>query len=150
MSPKSQELRAEVLHHHRISSDLNGPPQTHFDELDRQHRIFFEFTAEFKQAVEQGKGEELLPAWLERVWSYMAAHFATEDRLMTAWDYPGAAQHEGAHTALLNQLRRFERERDYRAPGSAARILQFVLSWEEAHINGFDRQLADYLRLKKS
>jgi hemerythrin-like metal-binding protein len=75
-----------------------------------------------------------------------AAHFASEDAIMQAVDYPGAARHRQQHAELLMQYEEFSIH--FRSPqgGSVALALRFLREWFEYHIEHYDAPLVAWLR----
>ena len=116
--------------------------------IDDQHKELFRRVNALLQAMEQGKGQDVLAELLGFLKQYVVEHFAAEQKLMARYRYPDAAAHEAQHERFvgdfLNLLAAFEK-------GGATLSLSLklntaVCAWLRQHIGSTDRALGQFLR----
>ncbi len=117
-------------------------------EIDDQHkRIFDNFNA-FMAACAEGHGAEKLKDLFWFLGSYVATHFANEERLMQRIGFPGYAQHYDMHTAFIGRvddlMKRFTTE------GASQDLLESVngviKKWLLEHISVTDRTIGQFVK----
>ncbi len=109
-------------------------------EVDEQHVRLGALLNELATALRDGRDHA---AALRGIVRFAEFHFATEERLMAAHAYPGAAAHAQAHWLLLEEIRGFRPDADRVSVGLALRYLQ---EWLLHHVDGHDRTMAETLR----
>ena len=77
------------------------------------------------------------------------AHFASEDAIMRAVDYPGLAEHRAQHAELIVQFGSFAERFHSALAGSVPLELRFLREWFEYHIENFDAPMVSWLREQK-
>ena len=110
-------------------------------EIDEQHAKLAGLLN--KLAVALRNGEDHIEIFREII-HYTAFHFATEERLMQACHYDGAASHEDMHRRLLDDLRSLRLEKGVSL--SVGLTLRYLQEWLLRHVDGADRDLAAALR----
>jgi hemerythrin len=117
-------------------------------EIDDQHkRIFDNFNA-FAAACKEGHGDEKLNDLFWFLSSYVATHFASEERLMQRIGFPGYGDHHQLHTAFVTEIDalmgRFAQE------GPTAELVatasNLVKKWLTDHICAMDRTIGQFVR----
>lgn len=117
-------------------------------EIDAQHQKLFALASELHTAMTQGKGKDALSKTLQNLVAYTKTHFANEERLMRANDYPEYAEHKAAHDALTAQVVEFQRDFESGRVGMTVQLLQFLKDWLRHHIGETDRHIAEFLKSK--
>ena len=77
------------------------------DEIDREHRVWFDIVNRLHEAMLAGKGAEFLDTLLAEAAEYTLTHFAHEEELMAAVGYPELRAHVQQHEALRRQAEAF-------------------------------------------
>jgi hemerythrin len=117
-------------------------------DIDGQHQKLFAFANELHAAMAQGHGRDALSKTLENLVSYTKQHFASEERLMQANQYPDYLKHKADHDALTAKVVAFQHEFEAGRVGMTVELLQFVKDWLQHHIGETDRKVAMFLRSK--
>lgn len=110
--------------------------------VDEQHRRMFGQIARLLDRSQKDR----IPETLDFMATYAVEHFGAEERLHRATDYPLAREHLDAHNAFIARFQELKREYD----GSGGNLVilmklsKFLLDWLREHIQGQDRQFADY------
>ena len=76
--------------------------------FDVQHRRFLRMVAQLEAAMSQGITARELAAMLDDLAAYAREHFATEEAVMKAYDYPWRDHHAAEHrqaSAVLDSLK---------------------------------------------
>ncbi len=116
-----------------------------YAQIDEQHKRLFELADELHDAMIAGKGKQILGKTLAGLIAYTKAHFATEERLMRASQYPEFANHKAAHDALTAHVVKFEKEFQGAGLATTLTLLPFLRDWLTHHIGETDRKIASYL-----
>lgn len=105
---------------------------------DDEHKILFAKLNKLYDLATGNAGRSAVGAQLDDLISYVAEHFATEERLMQAKNYSGYAAHKAEHDKLVAtcvdlQTKFHKGEADVTAETGA-----FVKGWLDSHIPQFD------------
>lgn len=130
-----------------VPNDLNlGIP-----ELDDQHQAFFLHAVALRRALIDGGGRERLMKTLRYLETFVAEHFAAEERYMRLHNYPGILIHRKAHEVFartVEELRKKARDLDSRGESIsflAVDIEHRLELWYTDHIRTMDRKMADFI-----
>ena len=117
------------------------------DEIDRQHRSLFEYTADFQEVLTAGHGEGAYDGFLEFLSAYVKIHFGYEEQCMQAARCPAACRNKKEHGHFLTLLE--EETARYQAEGysheAATALLDMIDDWLASHILRVDTRLRDSL-----
>jgi hemerythrin len=117
----------------------NGRLDLAHEAMDHEHHLQIALVSAFVDAVEQGR------PWLARrlagqLLRYSVVHFASEELLMEAAEYPERAPHAGEHETFLARMRELENGAGEDGALALALDLRDALA---AHVNDADRRLAE-------
>ena len=116
--------------------------------IDNQHKELIKRFDSLMTACNQRKGKEEVSKVLVFLGDYVRSHFAMEEQLQIAHSYPHYPEHKQQHEGFILDLQKLENQ--FREEGASLSLLiqtnQAMVNWLITHINGTDRQLADYLR----
>lgn len=117
------------------------------EQIDEQHRRFFDFVNDLQDAAEADLEEKL-----EFLKSYALEHFDAEEAFMEAHEYPRLNEHAQLHVEFIRQYSDMVREfREFGSPGpELARIRELAETWLVKHITRADADYAKYTRDKIS
>ena len=113
--------------------------------VDSQHELLFGLIADLERKVAENHDGGVLIDVMERLYSYAALHFATEDRLMIETNYPDISEHRMAHEALLGAMKCLDNSIQSGVVSAPEEALQFMKAWAMDHIPSADRKLVDHL-----
>lgn len=113
-------------------------------DMDAEHLILFSLLNQLDININADLAAECVGDVLTALDAYIDYHFAHEEALMKAWDYPGLDQHSAVHRQFMVQVGHLRQEV---ATGDvirgALKIRGFVLEWLLSHIMETD---VDYAR----
>ena len=119
--------------------------------IDEQHRVWIERLNNLSAAIEAHQEARHISKTLDFMMDYVEFHFAAEERLMEARNYPALAQHKLEHQKFRNTLMDLfvlETEETDSVGRIADSINNFQISWLKNHIQQVDRQFAAFLKEK--
>ena len=125
--------------------DVEQMQQTHENEIKILNAI--EKLAFGYEKNEEQKRE--LESRIDEYISHVKAHFANEEQLMQAHDFPSYEMHKLAHDMFLIDLAYATRQ--WKEFGDISKIINFVYKtpeWIVMHVNGVDAPTARYLAQK--
>jgi hemerythrin-like metal-binding protein len=103
--------------------------------LDSDHKALIDLINSLHEGVRSEAGATDLDLIFERLVTYVDYHFAREESVMEACDYPASADHREQHLKLAQDMRYF---RDRHVKGGETRIgqelLTFLRDWLNHHI----------------
>jgi len=117
--------------------------------IDEQHKELFARTNRLLEACQEGKGKEAVRETLAFLGEYVRTHFATEEKLMVQYGYPGFAAHRKLHEGFTEAFLGLQKEAE-RNVGVAlvTQVNKTVVDWWVNHILKVDRELGAFLRTK--
>jgi diguanylate cyclase (GGDEF)-like protein/hemerythrin-like metal-binding protein/PAS domain S-box-containing protein len=107
------------------------------NEIDRQHSRLASMLDGMAIALRNGQEHAVL---FRKIVAFTRFHFATEERMMLACRYSGAAIHRDMHRRLLDDLERLRLDQSDGV--SASLTIRYLQEWLLRHIDGADRDLA--------
>lgn len=119
-------------------------------EIDKDHQKLIDFVNQLNDAVSEAQSEKIVGKILLELIEYTRAHFAREEKLMSAAGYPDFADHCKIHQALTNKVLRFAQSY-LRTPTEQVKreLIDFLASWLVEHIIKEDRKIGSYMRGKR-
>jgi hemerythrin len=116
-------------------------------EIDEQHRELFRWFNELMDAVWDGKGKDAIKDVLASTANYAVAHFATEERYMQQYGFPGYIAHKKLHDDFTADVVKFVQK--YEREGATTEVIVSVVSglgdWTRDHIRATDQELGKFL-----
>jgi hemerythrin len=120
------------------------------DLIDEQHQMLIQRLNDVSAAVEAHHGVEKIAKTLDFLVDYTNFHFSTEEKHMTANQYPGLEDHQTGHQELITTLA--DLEQDFGEEGAtqalADSVNTFLWNWLIKHIKGVDVKFGAFLREK--
>ena len=113
--------------------------------IDAQHMKLVQMLNRLWEAVELGRGNDVVSGILEELLRYTLFHFDYEEKLFLLHGYPEAAAHIAEHDALrarIDELRARFANADAGIPDELA---AFLKEWLKRHITVSDRRYSDHL-----
>lgn len=118
------------------------------DLMDQQHKVLFRLIDQLAQAIQHETSEAELQNIFGQLHDYTLTHFATEERLMAQYAYPADQDHQASHRTLEQTLEQLVERAKGGEPLVSIQTMNFLRLWLYNHIDGTDRQFADYLKAK--
>jgi len=130
----------------RCSEEL----ETKLPELEEQEEELSDAASVFNAAISSGgQRSEVVRALDLLVW-HATHHFASEERLMAATDYPWLHAHSAAHVGFIRELTRWKRRVDDDDNNVGVWVLLDLEyragTWLTEHRNSFDREFGMFCK----
>lgn len=116
--------------------------------VDSQHKVLVNTFNELHAAIVSGMSREHLGKILSTLIKYAQDHFKTEERLMTAHQYPDLPNHKAKHEQFTKTVLEFEGKFMKNEVGLSGEVMTFLKEWFMNHIMGVDQKYAPYLTSK--
>ncbi|MES2297800.1 MAG: bacteriohemerythrin [Pseudomonadota bacterium] len=114
--------------------------------IDHDHKKLIKLVNDFHDALEQGRGNEVIGKVLRNLIIYTRDHFAREEDEMKRIAYPRMSNHVREHEQLLAQVDQLERNFEAGSAMLSIKVSRFLRDWLVDHIHKTDRLFADAIR----
>ena len=117
-------------------------------EIDGQHRELFRQVNRLLTSCSQGAGKALLPEIFDFLGKYALEHFATEERYMQRYNYPGLAEHQKIHQDFVKTFLDFRKQAEQEGPGVhlLVQVNKVLVEWLQNHILRMDQAMGKFLQ----
>jgi len=116
------------------------------NDMDDEHAKIFDYCNEIHLKVKNGaKPEAALPI-LKDLAEYTTYHFAEEERMMKAHNYPEFDSQKRAHTALLANVADTIKDIEDKKRVNMIAVIVFLTEWLKGHILGEDIKYGQYFK----
>lgn len=126
-----------------------GPElETGIATIDSEHKQLVSMFNDLLGAMSSGKSRATCTAIVGELKEYAARHFATEEKLFAAYDYPGTSEHVAEHEKFVEKAREFDEECASGKKFMSMSVARFMSDWLVNHIKGMDMKYAPFLKGK--
>lgn len=116
------------------------------EAIDKQHRMIFRMTEDFRASLDEGRGERVYGELLRSLDLYVRTHFRFEEKCMAECHCPVAATNRDAHAVFVKVLSEYKQR--YAAVGydrkDAGNLVETLDRWLIDHIGRIDVRLRDF------
>lgn len=113
-------------------------------DMDCEHLILLAILNQLESNLRSGVAAPGVSDVLQALDSYIEYHFAHEEALMRAWNYPDIGAHLASHHDFMIKFARLRADSD-RDDEAALGLRQFVLDWFLDHIAQVDTKSAAFI-----
>ena len=117
-------------------------------QFDNQHKRLIDMVNQLNDSMTSGKGHEALKSILGGLIQYTATHFADEEKVLTANNYPDLEQHKLAHKELVKTALELQKKFNGNSSALSGEVMNFLRNWLVNHIQGVDKKYGVYLNGK--
>lgn len=121
---------------------------TGVDYFDNQHKQLFDMVNTLHDGIKGGYGKEMLGVTFRGLLEYAASHFAEEEKVMIANNYPQYAAHKNEHVKLTDQVVAFYNDYEAGIKIMTLEVLGFLSDWLKHHIAESDKSYGPFLNSK--
>ncbi len=121
----------------------------HIVEIDEQHKKLINLINEMYDAMQAGKGREIIDIVLDEFVDYTVFHFNTEERLLRQHGYPNYDDHKDMHDHIAKKARELKKTLDKRNKPSSIDVMLLMTNWLNTHILEEDRKYVPYIASKE-
>ncbi len=116
--------------------------------FDMQHRRFLQMIARLEAAMGRGTGGEELAELLADFAAYEEEHFATEEAVMRAYDYPWRERHAVEHRQASAVLDRLQIRCASGEAALSVEVLAHLREWLGRHMLESDKMYTEHLNAR--
>jgi hemerythrin-like metal-binding protein len=125
--------------------DWNPDWATGVEEIDQQHRAWFDQIEVLMEAIHLDEATLRIPGLLAFLAKYVEAHFRGEEAQMEASSYPDLDAHRAIHNDMRDKVAQLVRQFETDPTSVTEAVLDFQTDWLIDHINQEDRRMAHHL-----
>ncbi|GAA0810571.1 hypothetical protein GCM10009111_01720 [Colwellia asteriadis] len=114
--------------------------------IDQDHKKLLHLLNQFSIAYDYAQCEEFEREALEELVSYTKYHFKREEKLMADYDYPGLAEHQEEHQAMIDKVEEYAHIYNEQGHDSLKQVTNLITFWLINHINESDKEYSRYLQ----
>ena len=113
--------------------------------LDDQHALLFETIKDLHSSIVNCRGRSVIGTQLHTLVAYTRAHFAAEEVMMKAANYPALATHRIRHHELNEQMQEYVTCYESSKLNLSSGLSIFLSEWLTNHIQGIDKQYGPWM-----
>jgi len=118
---------------------------TGISEQDNQHKKLIDLINQLNDAMQAGKGADVLGKVLSELVNYTVFHFGYEEKLMAQHKYEDTPAHKTEHTKFVQTVGDFKKKFDSGTAVVSVEIMNFLRDWLTSHIMKTDKKLGQAL-----
>lgn len=115
-------------------------------EVDHEHRELIDLINEVHAALGGDRSAARIEDFLGEIYARISAHFALEEKDMSAHRYPELSQHKADHERLLDDIRDIMDEHDASGVLDDQAFSNRLAAWFGDHFKTFDARLHSFLK----
>lgn len=119
-------------------------------EVDRQHRHLVEILNRVHAGMLAGNPPREMMRVMQDLVNYTKYHFDAEERAMRNAGYPGLAEHQEKHRAMVAKVEAFSLEMISGKATVTMRLMVFLKEWLAKHILETDKRFGEYVGKKQA
>jgi hemerythrin len=116
--------------------------------LDKEHQSLIAEINRLYEALRDKRGEEVLGDILSMLEGYTVDHFQHEEKLMAEYNFPGLAEHQRTHQALIQAVQEIKERAISGGEDLAQALFKFLRAWVLEHIVEVDKKYGPYLEAR--
>jgi hemerythrin len=120
----------------------------HVDEIDKQHQNLINLINEMYDAMQAGKGREIIDIVIDEFIDYTVYHFRTEEQLLLQHGYPEYDDHKEMHDNIAKKARDLKETLNKGSKPSNIDVMLLLTNWLNSHILEEDKKYAPCLEGK--
>ena len=117
-------------------------------ELDEQHKKLVSIINELHNAMEEGKGRNVMASILNSMINYVSLHFTAEEKYMTSFNYPDYRKHKERHKKFVKKALEFQNNFNEGKLGLSIEVMCFLKTWLANHILITDKEYSSFFNEK--
>jgi hemerythrin len=120
----------------------------HIALIDEQHQKLIDTANLLYDAIIQGRSADVLDEIFIRMADYVSVHFATEEKLMLEYQFPGYDEHKKEHTDCTHKIADFKEQLAQGQQRISIDLISFLISWIHHHLLYMDAKYCDFFKEK--
>jgi len=113
-------------------------------EIDEQHKKLVSLVNDMYDAMQAGKGRDMIGTVIDEFVDYTDYHFKAEERLLRENGYPEYDEHKEMHDNLSRKAHSIKEAFDRGNTPTAIEVMLLLTNWLNTHILEEDRKYKSY------
>jgi hemerythrin-like metal-binding protein len=113
--------------------------------FDLQHQHLFQLIDHLETEMSGGRGRDKMVEFLTDVADYAAEHFATEEAVMRAYEFPWRDAHAQEHRKLTAMVAKFRAQEESGDAALSVAVMRGLRKWIIWHVQGTDKLYTEFL-----
>lgn len=113
--------------------------------IDNQHKQLIALINKLGDAMQQGRGNDVMSEVLSELTDYTIKHFRYEESVFSASRYPHSELHKQKHTILVDQVKSIRTKVASGQSAVSISTLNFLKDWVTEHIMKTDMTYTSYI-----
>ncbi|HVN92205.1 MAG TPA: bacteriohemerythrin [Terracidiphilus sp.] len=113
--------------------------------IDGQHHMLFGMINDLHEAMLKGQAQTQVGPLLRKLAQYTQTHFAEEEKMMSAANFPGLADHKFQHAQLIEKVQAFSSRYEKGEIAMNIDLMNFLRDWLTNHIQKVDREYSPWM-----
>ena len=118
---------------------------TGIGEQDNQHKKLIDLINQLNDAMQAGKGTDVMGKILVELVNYTVSHFGYEEKLMGQHSYEDSPAHKAEHAKFVQTVGDFKKKFDSGSAVISVEIMNFLRDWLTNHIMKTDKKMGQAL-----
>ena len=118
------------------------------EEIDEQHKKLVGLVNDMYDAMQAGKGRDMIEMVIAEFVAYTDYHFKSEEHLLRQNGYPEYNEHKEMHDNLSRKAHSIKEAFDKGNTPSAIEVMLLLTNWLNIHILEEDRKYKPYAQSK--
>ncbi len=114
--------------------------------IDSQHRRLVNLINQLHEAIQEGRGSEVVGETLKGLIDYTHTHFRTEEELLKEHNYEDYALHCREHRIFTDQIEIYRDRLDAGSLRLSDEVMGYMRGWLLTHIGSSDRAYRSTLK----
>jgi len=140
--------REEVSSDKKEYMSWNDGYSVNIKEIDEQHKVLISLINQLYDAMQVGKGKEVLSTILDNMINYVGTHFSNEEKYMEDFGYPDYEKHKAEHNDFVKKTLDFQKGFSEGKIGLSVEVMFFLKEWTVSHIMGSDKKYSPFFNQK--
>jgi hemerythrin-like metal-binding protein len=113
--------------------------------IDNQHKQLIALINKLGEAMQQGRGNDVMNEVLSELTDYTIKHFRYEESIFSASRYPHSELHKQKHTVLVDQVKSIRAKMESGQSAVSTSTFNFLKDWITEHIMKTDMTYTSYI-----
>ncbi len=116
--------------------------------IDDQHKQLIGTINILYEAMQEGKGRDVLVEVFDRLAEYTTIHFSTEENYMVMYSYPDYILHKKEHHFCIAKVSEFKKKFDEGSINLTVELFTFLVDWLHKHLITMDQKYSKFFNEK--
>jgi hemerythrin len=113
-------------------------------EIDRQHQKLIGLINQLHDAMQEGKGREVIGVIVTELVDYTETHFKAEEEYFRIYGYPDSESHMKEHVYFVDKVSNVKAKIESGRTTVSVEVMVFLSNWLKKHIKGTDKNYTSF------